>query len=158
MRAATVEGRAPLAEGYLTAVAGGRLYFPDMESGDCRSVRDRAFSWAWVLCLALVLRALVPAGYMPDFTSGGMPGVMLCDMQGWVPGHADHPGSGSAYDNPLHFVAQCVGGAPLPIMAAPLGVPFAGFLAVLLFITITPRVARMGGSPLGPRAPPRPFA
>lgn len=128
----------------------------------CSPLRGFAFTWAWALCLALVLRALVPAGYMPDFRSGSMPGVVLCGMQ--TPGqramaeHDDHSGSGSAYDNPLHFVAQCVGGAPLPIVTAPVDSGFLAVSAVFPFAAVTLRVSRVCSSPLGSRAPPRTFA
>ncbi|CAM5780262.1 hypothetical protein CCAE64S_00510 [Castellaniella caeni] len=122
-----------------------------------RPLRGNAFSWAWALCLALVLRALVPAGYMPSFANGELPTVTLCEMQG--PGlggmvHGDHANAASAYDNPLHFLAQCLGGAPLPTVAFPAFMALFGGFVALVFTVAVWRASRVRSSPLGSRAPP----
>ncbi len=123
--------------------------------------RPARWTWAWVLCLALALRALVPDGYMPDpgARAQGVLALTICtahDPAGLnapiIPAH----GPGSAHDCPLCLFAHHASGSPLPAGTTP--ALFATPAAAIAGIadTLVAHVFRERGAPLGPRAPPRP--
>lgn len=65
----------------------------------------------------LIVRAVVPAGYMLA-TEGGHTGIVLCDA-GLPPAHHaghHHPGTGHTHGDPTCPYAQSAGPAPLPAL------------------------------------------
>ncbi|MER1967599.1 DUF2946 family protein [Castellaniella sp. GW247-6E4] len=117
-----------------------------------------SWTWAWMLCLALMLRALVPEGYMPDpgARAQSMLTLSICtahDPSG--PGSAPIPARGPAgHDCALCLLAHHASGSPLTTFTA-LG-PLAAVAQALPRIaeTFIAHVFRERGAPLGPRAPP----
>lgn len=127
-----------------------------------RPLRALCLPWVWTLCLALVLRALVPAGTMLDLgTRGGFfPGLVLCPVQNpgmSMEGHHHSDDLPRSHASPLCLLAQHAGGSPLPA-----AVPVLSGAAMAAIVLAIPRAAaplarRERGVPLGSRAPPRPF-
>lgn len=128
-----------------------------------RPLRPLCLPWVWTLCLALALRALVPAGAMLDLEdrSGFFPGLVLCPVQNpglSAPGAHHSDDLPQSHANPLCLLAQHAGGSPLPaVMLALAGVALAAVVPVF-FPPIAPPAWRVRGAPLGSRAPPRPFS
>ncbi|WP_276808039.1 DUF2946 family protein [Castellaniella defragrans] len=133
-----------------------------------RPLRALCPPWIWTLCLALALRALVPAGTMLDVEArdGMFPGLVLCPVQNpglSMAGH--HPMDGHPHPDdrpqsqacPLCLLAQHAGGPPLPTAVS---MPVLAALAAVLPAApaAVPPVSRVRGAPLGSRAPPPPFA
>jgi hypothetical protein len=124
----------------------------------------RAFAWAWVLCLALALRSLVPMGYMPDLTgatAGGLPSLVLCAAYASAPagpvpdGHpADYAGT---HPCPFCLVTQHAGGAPLLSSAPAIAAAAMDAILVRSPVVRAPPAVRRCGAPLGSRAPPAPL-
>jgi len=123
------------------------------------------FTWAWVLCLALALRSLVPMGYMPDLsgaTAGGLPALVLCAAYASAPSGPTPAGPPADYAGthpcPFCLVTQHAGGAPL--LSSPPAVAAAAMDAILVRSPVVraPPAARRCGAPLGSRAPPVPAA
>ncbi len=115
--------------------------------------RIRAGDLAAALALAVFFwRALIPAGYMPDPTTGL---IKLCSAQGLVTGSGDGPGDG---DSPDHLGALCTFAAtpaPAPPSLLVFEVPAPALLGVVE--AIAPRVQRARDGPirlLSARAPP----
>lgn len=138
----------------------GALYFFRMNpSTPRRPLRAVSLSWAWALCLALALRALVPAGTMLDFEGRGgvFPGLILCQVQNPalpVGGHHHTDDLPQSHASPLCLLTQHAGGPPLA-MAAPALIPAvaAGAVAMLVTVVVAP-MQRVRGAPVGSRAPP----
>src|SRR5690606_6084013 len=91
-----------------------------------RPLRALSLPWGWTLCLALALRALVPAGTMldPEARDSFLPGLVLCPVQN--PGmamameghHHTDEGTPSSQACPLCLLAQHAGGSPVPVVLA----------------------------------------
>ena len=126
-----------------------------------RTLRSPCLPWLWTLCLALMLRALVPAGTMlePGAMNGIFPGLVLCPVQN--PGlhaamhhHADDAPQSQSQSCPLCLLAQHAGGSPLPAVLPSLVLSGAGHFIPPTLQVIVAQVWRVRGAPLGSRAPP----
>ena len=118
-------------------------------------------SAASLLLLAFALRALVPIGYMPDFsaTSKGVFKVVICSAMGAktilldVDGKPTPDQKNSDHDQPCAFAGLAAVGLPTPDVA-PLAVP------EFHFSNLIPRLAHQmppsrAGPQLGSRGPPQ---
>jgi hypothetical protein len=103
----------------------------------------------------LIVRAVVPAGYMLA-TEGGHTGIVLCDA-GLPPAHHaghHHPGTGHTHGDPTCPYAQSAGPAPLPALPSLPAAPAAAHYRL-------PGSLAQLATPFGPtrahcaRAPPR---
>jgi len=83
--------------------------------------RRRARWWTVVLLPALLLRSLIPAGFMLAPLDGRL-SVILCDTDAAGPAHKhaghDHPGHHHLQLDPNCPYAQSAGPAPLPALPA----------------------------------------
>ncbi|MGB3425835.1 MAG: DUF2946 family protein [Castellaniella sp.] len=133
-----------------------------------RPFRASSLPWIWTLCLALALRALVPAGTMLDLESrdGFLPGLVLCPVQmpglpmGGDPsmdGHHHTDGLPQSHASPLCLLAQHAGGSPLPVAAPVLALVTMAVVVPWFAGAVAPPVQRVRGAPLGSRAPPLSF-
>lgn len=121
----------------------------------------RAFSS--VLLLVFLLRAAIPAGFMParGDGQGGMPGMTFC-IAGLPAGVAQSPTSGKsetpAEPQALHCIFSVVTSQGALLLAAPSLMPAIVYL-VRAISTKPAALAKEGkvrGPPLGARAPPPP--
>ncbi|MHA3902787.1 DUF2946 family protein [Castellaniella sp. WN] len=131
-------------------------------SAPSRPFRTPCTLWIWTLCLALALRALVPAGTMLDVeTRGGMfPSLVLCPMQNpglSMDGHHHSDDRPQSYASPLCLLAQHAGGSPLPAAIPPPALAAMAAVAPAFPGIVAPSARRVRGAPLGSRAPPRSF-
>ncbi|WP_323018248.1 DUF2946 family protein [Castellaniella sp.] len=119
-----------------------------------------SFTWAWALCLAWVLRALVPMGYMPNLAGAadGLPLVVLCG----APAQTSHePIQGDPADHfdanhcPYSLISFHGGGVPLPSGAPVIPAVLLGVILTLVHPDGPPPAAHPYGAPLGSRAPPQ---
>ncbi|MCZ4330827.1 DUF2946 family protein [Castellaniella denitrificans] len=127
-----------------------------------RPLRALCPLWVWTLCLALVLRALVPSGTMPDFGNrdGFFPGLVLCPVQNpGVPvgGHHRSDDLPRSHASPLCLLVQHAGGSPLPGAAPTLASAAPAAVAPVSPGISAPAARRVRRVPLGSRAPPLPF-
>ncbi|CAM3622841.1 DUF2946 family protein [Castellaniella denitrificans] len=127
-----------------------------------RPFRALSAPWIWTLCLALALRALVPAGTMLDVEArdGLFPSLVLCPVQNpglSMDGHHHPDDRPQSHASPLCLLAQHAGGSPLPAVAPALAAVAMEAVAPALFRTAAPPARRVRGAPLGSRAPPLPF-
>ena len=133
-------------------------------SASRRTLRTPWQPWLWTLCLALMLRALVPAGTMldPGTINGIFPQLILCPTQN--PGlhaaghhHTEDAPQSQSQSCPLCLLAQHAGGSPLPAVMPALVLAALGNALPPTAQVIVPRVWRVRGTPVGSRAPPLSF-
>lgn len=107
---------------------------------------------------AIVLRALLPAGWMPGQTASGDPGFVICTMQGvetasGAVGETQNPHHKSGQANSVCPFAATAHSASGPFMASlPAPVSFATAEANYAWLTIL--TAHYQYTPQSPRAPP----
>lgn len=114
---------------------------------------------ARVLIVALLCRALIPVGFMPDFSATGVVKLVICSASGFKPialsdEDTHRPAKGSSHpDQPCAFSAATVTAALPPVGIAALVAPDAdlGFEASDTTTGLPPARA---GPALGSRAPP----
>lgn len=140
-------------------VMAGSLYFTGMKPpASRRPFHPLSLTWTWYLCLALTLRALVPAGTMLDLKAGHglMPGLVLCPEQTGMAlaGHAHSDKHPSSHACPLCLLAQQAGGSPLPATMASWKLPAIQAAVVVIRLSVAVAGRQVPGAPLGPRAPP----
>lgn len=130
-------------------------------------IRNMVFSERMLMCLlalALLARALVPAGYMPDANAlrRGVVELTFCiagsEMSTLQVSLDDRTGQtthqdGSANDCPFFVLAHQVLDMPVAAMVFGLPVVFAGLLAPFSLNRALPALPALG-PPLGSRAPP----
>jgi hypothetical protein len=117
--------------------------------------RVRFECWGALLLLALFARGMVPAGFMPVYTTGGLQ-VVLCDgySYGAHLGSHDHPTTpGSHGDGGCPYAQNVSGGAPSAALRAPeflplLLTPSSQFLDRFSPGTELPRHAAPRGPPI----------
>ncbi|WP_424262858.1 DUF2946 family protein [Castellaniella sp.] len=131
-----------------------------MGSAAYRCSRSVPSAWVWALCLAWALRALVPAGYMPNLmgAAGGWTPVILCGALSQashdLPLHGDPAGHFETNHCPLCPAFSHGGDAPLPSQAPSLPAVLLGTVLALVRTADQPSLAYRCGAPLGSRAPP----
>ncbi|MDX3881146.1 MAG: DUF2946 family protein [Achromobacter sp.] len=124
----------------------------------------RARAVLWLALLALTLRALVPAGYMPDTRAlhDGRLEVTFCSAAGALPSfvlalpaggkeQAGHDTAGSGAQCPFGLLAHV---APAPAPALTPLLLAAGLPALPAPAGNAPAARTVSGPPLGSRAPP----
>jgi len=109
--------------------------------------------FAALALIALIARALIPLGFMPDVVDG-QPRLVICN--GRMSGSADlgrHGRSGSSAETPCPF-AHCGGAAPLP---STLDVSLA-YTTPMIAVTFVERTVPAGAPRRysAPRGPPSP--
>ncbi|WP_424249837.1 DUF2946 family protein [Castellaniella sp.] len=138
----------------------GALYSIRMKPFASRwSLHAPSLPWVWTLCLALVLRALVPAGTMLDLGArdGFLPGLVLCPVQNPGMSMEGHPHSDDrpqSHASPLCLLAQHAGGSPLPTAVSALAWGLMTAFVLAASRAAAPPVRHERGAPLGSRAPP----
>ena len=112
-------------------------------------LRTRRQWLAWLLLPALVLRALIPAGFMPVAGAGGPhlvfcpgagelpPGAIALATHAWHPGHAQHGVDGPGFPGTPHHPA-CIFSAGA---ATAFAVPPADALPAPALTSLTERIA-----------------